>query len=463
LLTGVVGVVAFVMRAWYVWAHPPVLFYGQDDTWYDAVATSLAHGQWGRVGGATAPLVFSIRFPWGYPAVLAVGQRLLFWMPPLRAHLWTSVLLGTASAVLVTILAWRMTSRATVSRRTVAAVVAGLLFAVNPLLAGAPAGLMAEVLTVPLVCGYLLLVDRVLTDRRDRWTWVGLGVTIALAALTRGESLLFLVGVTALVVAGRADRAALWKGFAGVLAAGVLAAGVWSVAVSIAAERPVFVATNSGSLLLGANCDDVLHGEARGSWSGECQALDPLLLSRRAQHALAVGPASPFGLAPQTGARVEAEISARQLRDALHAIADDPGAVLATMPVRLARGVGVYWSGAEARLTAFEGRNLTWEARGRWFHALLVLPLALVGLVAIAWRGSRLGRALGEVTERSRLVPSIAALVVWCVLVMASYGSARFRAPVEPVFALLAGVGAATFGQAWSRRRSPHPGSAPEG
>ena len=447
LLIGVVAWVAFATHAWYLEAHPPLFFFGQDDTWYDAVATSIARGNWGRVVGSQSLLTFSIRFPWGFPAVLAAGQRLLFWMPPLRAHLWTSVLLGTAAAGLIVLLAWRVTDGAPVRMRTVTAAVAGLLFAINPLLVGAPTGLMAEVLTVPLVCIYLLLVDRVLTGHRGRWTWIGLGVTIAAAGLTRAESLAFLGAATVIVVVLRADRRALGKGCAVAIAIGVVAVAAWSVVASRAAGRPVFVAANSGSLLFGANCPETLHGEAIGSWSGGCTPSDFATWPREIHEVMSVQPTSPFGLGPQFGARIEADVSARQLRAALRALREDPGGVLGAMPVRLARGLGVYWSPVEDRLTRFEGRDTTWEARGRWFHALLVLPLVFLGLLAFAWRRSRLGRALGELADRQRLAPAVVLIAVWCVLVLGSYGSARLRAPLEPVFALLAGLGAASL---WS-------------
>ena len=75
---GGVGLAAFVVRAIYAFHAKPSLFFGTDNTWYTTVGRSFAEGDWGRIPGVLEPTVWSLRFPPGYPVVLAIGQRLLF-------------------------------------------------------------------------------------------------------------------------------------------------------------------------------------------------------------------------------------------------------------------------------------------------------------------------------------------------------------------------------------------------
>ncbi|MGZ4737487.1 MAG: hypothetical protein ACXV8R_17955, partial [Acidimicrobiia bacterium] len=93
----------------------------------------------------------------------------------------------------------------------------------------------------------------------------------------------------------------------------------------------------------------------------------------------------------------------------------------------------------------FEGRDESWERVGRWFHLLLVLPLAVVGIAAALLRRSKLGRRLGQLTDVNRLVPALSLLPVWLAATLLTYGSARLRAPVEPVLAVFAGLAVATL------------------
>jgi branched-subunit amino acid ABC-type transport system permease component len=113
------------------------------------------------------------------------------------------------------------------------------------------------------------------------------------------------------------------------------------------------------------------------------------------------------------------------------------------IPFRLLRGIGLYWSPLQDDLESwFEGRNHGWEVVGRRFNIVLVLPFALVTVVALVRRRSRLGTRLREIVDARRLVPSLALMTAWAVTIAASYGSARFRAPIEPALALFAGIGA---------------------
>ena len=440
-----VPAVALAIRAVVVVTSPPVLFYGSDNTWYDATATSFATGHLGRLPGLFAPRVLSLKFPPGYPLVMAVGQRLLFWVQPFWAHLWTSVLLGSAGAVVVAVLAWRLADRADRPGRVVAAAVAGLVFAANPLVVGQSTSLMSEALYVPLVALFLLGVDRAATDGRGG-VWLYLAGLLAYLGITRPEVVVLLA--VALVVPGARRRTSGdRRRVAGVLASGLGLAVLWSVLASGAAHRVVFVSVNSGSVLLGANCPESWHGDLRGLWSVDCLSVPSTRLSPAANQALAQKP-FPIGLPPQAGARIEAEINAVQLHEALRAITHQPGAAVGAVPFRWARAVGLFWDGGEARLEYFEGKSPGWERAGRWLHETVLLPLLLVAGAGLAWPRSRLGTALRQVVEPHRLLPGGMLLVAWLVLVALTEGSIRVRAPVEPVVAVLAGIGVAALGRA---------------
>lgn len=443
-----VGVLAFVLRAWYAHAHPWFPWSGGDNTWYSTVGQSFAEGRWGRVRGSSGALLHSARFPPGYPLVLAAGQRLLFWVRPFWAQLWTSVALGTAGAVLTTALAWRLTSSATLRTRVVATAATGLVIACNPLVVGASAALMAEVLVLPLVAGFLLLVDAVTTTPARVRTWVLLGLVVVATAFTRGEGLLLLgVPLVALVIVHRRSRA-VRVGVLAVLGGALAVALAWSAVLSSAAGRPVLMSTNSGSVVMGANCPAALHGDGRGSWDsswdGSCPPPPDDEMSPRLRAALRVLPTSPFGLGPQFGTALEAELSAAQLRTALRRIGDDPGPSISAIPFRWARAIGVLTTAYDSRLTKFEGRDPGLEDTGRLLQKLVVLPLVLLFLVALGARRSRLGIALRDAVHLERLVPAGLLVASWLVMIALTYGSARFRQPVEPVFALVCGLAVAT-------------------
>ena len=100
----------------------------------------------------------------------------------------------------------------------------------------------------------------------------------------------------------------------------------------------------------------------------------------------------------------------------------------------------------------FEGRDHGWEVAGRWFNIVLVLPFVLVTLYAVMLRRSRLHVRLDDLVEVHRFVPSLALISAWLVTIALSLGSARFRAVVEPSFAVLAGFGYALLVQ-WVGQR----------
>lgn len=445
VLVGGVTVVAFAMRAVLVTTKPPPLFPGSDNSWYDAVAQSFEGGHLGRLLAVGGGRVLSTHFPPAYPVVLALGRAPLFFLDTRRAHLWTGVVLGAVGAALVAALGWRLASRATTGRRALVAASAGLLFAVNPIVVGAAPSLMAETLLLPVAAGILLVADRLLAGDGGWPDTLALGALLAVGALTRGEAVVVLgAAVVGGWLAGRA-RGLGSRPWLVALGIGVAAVVAWSVVVSVASHRAVAVSTNSGSLLLGANCARVDDADGIGYWSTECLHIPDSVSAEAVRRARAQDEfvQEHFDLPPQIGAPAEAEISGAQFDDATGQIADHPLRTVSAVPMRALRALGLYWSPLQDLQEFYEGRDHGWEVVGRWFHLVLVLPFALVAVLGTLRRRGRLGARLRTLVDARRLVPSLALLAAWIVTIMLSYGSARFRAVAEPSLAVFAGIGIA--------------------
>ncbi len=240
------------------------------------------------------------------------------------------------------------------------------------------------------------------------------------------------------------------------LVIGLAAAISWSVVISVAADRPVAMSTNSGSLLLGANCARTrANSPDIGYWDVDCLTVPVGSVSpetARRTHAQNAFLAHHFALPPQIGAPGEAEINRAQFDEATSQVADHPFDALAAVPVRLLRGLGLYWSRLQDEQEYFEGRDHGWEVAGRWFNIMLVVPFAFVTLLAALMRRSRLGRRLRALVDARRLVPSLALMAAWAVTILVSYGSARFRAMIEPSLAIFAALGIAILVTALAQR-----------
>lgn len=382
VIVGGVAAAAFGTRALLLLTHPPALFPGSDNTWYDSVARSIEDGHLGRLPAVGGGRVLSIRFPPAYPVVLALGRGLLFWVDSHDAHLWV----GAA-----------------------------------------------------------------------------LGALLAVGALTRSEAIVVL---GAAVVGGHfATRARTRSGrmWMVALAIGFSAAIAWSVVISVADERPVAMGTNSGSLLLGANCEQTrANSPDLGYWDVDCLSVPAGSLSAqtarrtRAQEEFL---AHHFALPPQIGAPGEAEINSAQFDEATAQIADHPLDTVAEVPVRLLRGLGLYWSPLQDKQEYFEGRDHGWGVAGRWFTIVLVLPFALLTMIAVFARRSWLRARLRALVDARRLIPSLALMAAWAVTIVLSYGSARFRAVIEPSLAIFAALGITILVTALVQRDRTEPAS----
>jgi hypothetical protein len=316
----------------------------------------------------------------------------------------------------------------------------GLVFAVNPIVAGASAGLMSEPLAMLVAALVLVQIDRMLVRRATTTAdIVLLGGLLAIGALTRVEGILYLAAPVVAAYLLTRSGARMTRSWVAAVGAGLVAVIGWSAFATALAGSPVVITAN-GTPMNAANCHAAQYGDAAGFWRASCSVVVDEKLSAKADRVLFTTPANPFRLGPSGGPEIEAEVSRAQTKQGFVRVKDKPLGFLRAVPFRLARAVGIYWTDTQRKLDYFEGKDEAWEDAGRWFHLIVVLPLSLVAIAAMLMRRSRLRQRLERITDPRRLIPALAMLPVWVALTILTYGSTRLRAPVEPVLAVLVGI-----------------------
>jgi hypothetical protein len=304
-----------------------------------------------------------------------------------------SALVGTATVVVCAVLAGRIAGPR-------AAVLAAALGAVYPVFLVADASLRAESLYGLCIALALLAGYRAWEDP-TAWRLICLGVIVGLATLARSEglALLVLIGLPIVWIRGRPGRA--WR-LAVLTGACVVTLAPWLIRCWIAFDQPVFISTNSGDLIAGANCADVYSGAHMGSWSFAC----------------ATG---------ATGGN-EAEVATKLRRRGLDYARDHAGRLPVVVAARALRPWGFYDPDGEASgKTLGEGRSKT----ANWIG--LVACWALLALAAMAFVVLR---------RRGQPLFILAAPFLLVLLVsVTSYGILRFRAPADVALVVLGAVG----------------------
>jgi 4-amino-4-deoxy-L-arabinose transferase-like glycosyltransferase len=270
-----------------------------------------------------------------------------------------------------------------------AGLLAAAIAAVYPVLVAADGALMSESLFGLLVALSLLAAYRLL-EAPSTGRALALGAVAGLAALTRAEALLLLPLVLVPVLRRPAGlRAAV----AAILALAVVLAP-WTLRNWITFDRPVLVATNSGSAIGGANCHPTYYGQYLGGWRPQCLRSHP---GNEAEH--------------MAGLRADGLRYARR----------HVGRLPIVLAVRLARVWNLY-----DPLQVPEGRSARAEKLGVSVYFVLVV-LAVTGTVALRRRRVPVWIVLAPV-----LVVSLTALT--------TYGNQRFREPAELSLVVLAAV-----------------------
>jgi 4-amino-4-deoxy-L-arabinose transferase-like glycosyltransferase len=274
-----------------------------------------------------------------------------------------------------------------------AGLLAAGIAAIYPTLIAADGALMSETLYGALVALSLLAAYRLL-DAPSAGRALVLGAVSALAALTRGESLLLLPLVLIPVAWGR--RAAGWRPAVVALVAFVVVLAPWTVRNWIVFDRPVAIATNSGTAVAGANCAETYaSGDRLGGWYPPCIKEHP--------------------------GKNEAEHHAEALKDGVRYARDHSG----RLPVVLAARFGRVWS-VYKPFAIPEGRSVRVQKLGVLMFFVLA-PLALWGVLLL--------RRRGEVTWIL-----VAPFIIVAVTALTTYGNLRFREPAEICTVVLAAV-----------------------
>jgi 4-amino-4-deoxy-L-arabinose transferase-like glycosyltransferase len=274
---------------------------------------------------------------------------------------------------------------------------AGLLAAgigaIYPTLIAADGALMSETLYGTLVALSLLAAYRLL-DAPSVGRALVLGAVSALAALTRGEALLLLPLVLIPVV--WRGRAGGWRAALVAVVAFAVVLAPWTARNWIVFDRPVAIATNSGTAVAGANCAQTYaSGDRLGGWYPPCIKEHP--------------------------GKNEAEHHAEALRDGVRYAGDHAG----RLPVVLAARVGRVWS-VYKPFAIPEGRSVRVQKLGVLMFFVLV-PLAVAGWLFL--------RRRGEVTWIL-----LAPFIIVAVTALTTYGNLRFREPAEICVVVLAAV-----------------------
>ena len=267
--------------------------------------------------------------------------------------------------------------------------IAAALAAAYPTLIAADGALMSESLFGLLAALSMLAAYR-LVERPTVGRAVALGVIAGLAALTRGEALLLLLLFLVPVV----RRPGGWRAAAVAAISVVVVLAPWTVRNWIAFDQPVLIATNSGSAVGGANCDQTYYGSHLGGWTLDCVTKHP------GNEADALGEAGKDGV--------------RYARD--HA---------GRLPVVLAARLGGVWS-LYHPFQRPEGRSGRVQKLGVVAFFLL-LPFAVAGALVLRRRG---------VAIWILLMPAVAVSVT----ALATYGNLRFRESAELSLVVLAAV-----------------------
>ncbi len=378
-----------------------------DAIYYNGQAVALAEGR-----GFTCPFPGTPSCPKkvpvaDHPPLTALAMAPASWLFPKddTAQRLSMTLIGTAGIVVI-----GMLGRSLAGER--AGLIAAAIAAVYPNLWVNDGLIMSETLAALTVALALLLAYRV--ARRPSWTSVvALGAACGLAILTRAELGLLIPAVAIPVVfvaRGLATRRRVELAAVIVLSAVVVIAP-WVVPNMFRFKKPVYLSTNDGITLAGANCPSVYSGKGLGLWTLDCQT-------------------APKGDQSQ----VDAYLRHRGLSYIRHHVG--------RLPIVIAAREGLVWGVFRpATMVAYnkgEGRE-TWVSWLGYAAYWILVPLAAVGVLTLRRR-------------RVMVWPLLAQFGIVVVTAAVFYGLWRFRIPVEVVLVVLAAVAIDAFARRGARR-----------
>ncbi|MGH9032634.1 MAG: ArnT family glycosyltransferase [Acidimicrobiia bacterium] len=386
--------VAFVARVVYVVVETHDRIASPDELYYRDAAVLLADGE-----GFESPAVF------GTPGLHSAEH------PPLTAvalapaagltgdsELAMRLTVALAGAGVVVVVG--LVGREVAGPR--AGLIAAVVAAAYPNLFANDGLLMSETFATLGTAAAVLFTYRVLRSPTGS-NAVGLGVSCAVAMLSRSELALLVPLLVVPVLMARDLRGARRVRLTGVaLVAAAVPVAPWVSYNLVRFEEPVLLSHGDGGVLLGANCDETYSGPRLGSWYGFC--------------------------APGTSARVdEHSVDGVHKRDLAFDYIEDH---LGRLPVVVAARVGRVWSAfrpfQDPVISHGEARPL-WVSHVGWAMYWALMVLAGAGLWTLRRRGVP-------------VLPFLAPVVVVTLVAALFYGNVRFRAPAEVSIVALAAV-----------------------
>jgi 4-amino-4-deoxy-L-arabinose transferase-like glycosyltransferase len=279
-----------------------------------------------------------------------------------------------------------------------AGVIAAVIAAVYPYLWSTDLLVLSETLVALLAAALVLVSYRYWeAPSVERALWVGF--VVALAALTRSESLLLLpLLAVPLVWRGPGGRQRVRRVVA-VGAAAIVPLVPW-VGYNLARfDEPAFLSTNGGGTFADSSCDIVFYGPRTGWWENTCILDVP----------------------------GDESVRDRLLREhAFDYVSHHKRDVPRVVAVRVGRLWQVYRPVQTAQFDWLEGRG-HWAGKSGVLVYLALLPLAFAGAVVLRAR-------------RRPILPFVAIAVTVTLTAAVFYGAVRFRAPADVALIILAAV-----------------------
>lgn len=263
-----------------------------------------------------------------------------------------------------------------------------------------PEGLMAALVTLCLLVAYRW---------RDRPTWstsATLGALIALAALTRGEALLLgpLMAMPWILSHSEIAKSQRWKHLmlAGTVCVVVLSP--WMIRNAVTFENFVPLSNNGNEVMVYANCDSAYRGKFAGYWDFQCQ--------QQIRDEIGELPGD------------ESEVALAWRKRGLQYARDHADELPRVVAARVLRQWELFRPIQNVEFAAIEGRDRDASGLG------LLMYYALAGLSLV-----------GAFSIRRRLWPIASQFVAVTITAAYTYGTIRFRAPVEPLLCVLGAFG----------------------
>jgi Dolichyl-phosphate-mannose-protein mannosyltransferase len=364
--------------------------------------------------------------PPAWPVVL--GPPSLIGLDTLLAHQVFACVVGTATVVLV-----GLAGREIAGRRV--GLLAAAIAAAHPNLWVRERELAAETLVLPLTAVVVILAYRYWRVPHTV-TLLALGAACGVLLLAHSAMVLLLVVlVPALVVRAQPDASAARRLARMGAAFGIVGLVLlpWVVRNTVRFERPVFLTTNLGRTLRAGNCPAAYAGERLGWY--DLDIVRPVAV------------VAPGGCAWNGGSGDESEQDARVRNQAIRYIREHAGRVPVVVAAREGRTWGLYRPFQQATFERDFGNGPLGVYQVAVFAHWALAPFAVAGAVRLR-------------SMSLPLFPLLSFLLAVAVIVAATIGSVRYRAPAEVPIVLLAAVGVDAAWERWCRRPSSTPRNA---